>query len=1106
MKVGVFRYHIRTSLAVIGVLLSALVVWSQTSSQNYVRTIEPLFADSFDVVPYWDMARISTAYYDGLGREVQRVDEGASPDFGDVATFALYDGLGRISRAYLPTVTGGMSGNFTPQSTFEQCSASFHGDSKAYILTEYEPSLLNRPAAVKGPGSAWHYDSHCVRHTYCFNDSTAKYSCRLYTVNGSSLVNSGIYAANTLRVAVTTDENGDSTAVFTDKAGREILSRRFHEYGNADTYWVYDIYGLLRYVLSPEASTRLTTAGTCNTDVLGRYAYYYAYDQRRRLAERRLPGCGAEYFVYNRIGQPIFTQDADQRTRGEWTVIKYDSDNRIAVEGTATMPAATRATLETLWGDSLLIEEKDTQTYNEYLLCYTNRRPFPDFTPHRAYFYDDYTHWTSRMAMPTSTGYYSGGTLPPAKGRLTGTAVTDFNGTTILTLSVTDRKGGETIAAECDYFGNDCRVVNFKQYDFRGNLTKRREEITDLAEFSPLGSISQEWRHTYDTRDRLVGTTHRVNDGAWTSISSPAYDYADRIVSDVTGPSGASRTTFGYNIRGWRTAISSPYYSQTISYDSLPLQPGQGGLTLIPNGLAARYDGSPSAVSETRWTESTLTGWPVQTDNDRFIAYDEFGRVSRTFDTDSMRFNERFDYDLNGNVTEIRRGNTAAPYEWAMLYYEGNQIDEIESLTSNHDYANGVPQLPVPSDVIYDVATFSVTHDVCGRVVTDSSRGINNIAYNPSGLPTRIDIYSFTDSVNGHAYNDQVLIEYRSDGVKRAETTCHRYMGIIVRPNGTTTRRLMSDIEGRTYRGSLVRTRSGGKRLYNERGFVDILTTAAGDSLARRFYVRDYLGNVRAVVDEAGTLLQATDYLAFGLPVTSLSTALVDNRLHEGNEFQNFRGLGWSDNTARRLDNILGRFTAIDPLAEKFPDISPYASRANSPFHFIDPDGKETYAYFSPKDMKDFNTAIRVTPKNNDVNIYAHGNKDGKHIHIYNASKSKVEKMDKDGIKRILIPLISKAKETSKKTVTVILNSCYSGNGESSIGQQLSSDLKDVTIIAPNGPLGIGIQGGVFPLKTNVKILKNNKSNWNVFRGGKLIGTLPSNGKHPTSNDVKDLK
>ena len=53
-------------------------------------------------------------------------------------------------------------------------------------------------------------------------------------------------------------------------------------------------------------------------------------------------------------------------------------------------------------------------------------------------------------------------------------------------------------------------------------------------------------------------------------------------------------------------------------------------------------------------------------------------------------------------------------------------------------------------------------------------------------------------------------------------------------------------------------------------------------------------------------------------------------------EFHAFDGLSWHDNAARRLDNILGRFTAIDPLAEKYPDISPYASRANSPFHYVD--------------------------------------------------------------------------------------------------------------------------------------------------------------------------
>ena len=83
---------------------------------------------------------------------------------------------------------------------------------------------------------------------------------------------------------------------------------------------------------------------------------------------------------------------------------------------------------------------------------------------------------------------------------------------------------------------------------------------------------------------------------------------------------------------------------------------------------------------------------------------------------------------------------------------------------------------------------------------------------------------------------------------------------------------------------------------------------SSGDSIARRYYVKDYLGNVRAVVDDNGRLMQATDYLAFGLPVTTLSQPPVDNRHYEGNEFQNFRGLGWSDNPERGQVSIV-RYT-----------------------------------------------------------------------------------------------------------------------------------------------------------------------------------------------------
>ena len=44
---------------------------------------------------------------------------------------------------------------------------------------------------------------------------------------------------------------------------------------------------------------------------------------------------------------------------------------------------------------------------------------------------------------------------------------------------------------------------------------------------------------------------------------------------------------------------------------------------------------------------------------------------------------------------------------------------------------------------------------------------------------------------------------------------------------------------------------------------------------------------------------------------------------------------------ARRYDPALARFTTIDPLAEKHPDISPYAYCADNPINAVDPDGKK---------------------------------------------------------------------------------------------------------------------------------------------------------------------
>jgi RHS repeat-associated protein len=118
---------------------------------------------------------------------------------------------------------------------------------------------------------------------------------------------------------------------------------------------------------------------------------------------------------------------------------------------------------------------------------------------------------------------------------------------------------------------------------------------------------------------------------------------------------------------------------------------------------------------------------------------------------------------------------------------------------------------------------------------------------------------------------------------------------------------------------------------------------------------KDHLWNVRlsyADADGNGSVTsveirEENNYYPFGLKhkeynnIIQNSNSAASKYKYQGKELQEELGLDWYDFGARNYDASLGRWMNIDPLAEKFYNVSPYNAMMNNPIGYIDPDGRE---------------------------------------------------------------------------------------------------------------------------------------------------------------------
>ena len=105
------------------------------------------------------------------------------------------------------------------------------------------------------------------------------------------------------------------------------------------------------------------------------------------------------------------------------------------------------------------------------------------------------------------------------------------------------------------------------------------------------------------------------------------------------------------------------------------------------------------------------------------------------------------------------------------------------------------------------------------------------------------------------------------------------------------------------------------------------------------FYITDHLGNNRIVTNAVAAVVQSTQYYPFGASFADASGTSTQPYKYNGKELDQMHGLNLYDYSARYYESAIGRFTTVDPMAEMYYSISPYAYVGNNPIIRTDPTG-----------------------------------------------------------------------------------------------------------------------------------------------------------------------
>jgi RHS repeat-associated protein len=860
-------------------------------------------------------------YVDGLGRPLQDIVVGQSFLGKDIIQMHEFDELNRTVKSYLP-FTFNSNGTFLANAKIIQ---QISKGGFAYSEIDYEASPLNRPLATSSPGNAWKLGSGHEK-TFITRSNLAN---EVFHFDGFGN-GKGYYNANSLQVSIRTDENGNTSITYTNLLGQVIMTN----IENAKTYYVYDDFGRLKFVIPPKAFNKMEMTGIYSCNANASAVYSYVYDNHFNVIRKNNPGKSMKRLYYDRLDRLVLVVDGI----GNKTFKKYDVLSRQILSGIYN-------------GSAIPANENLYEVESNGSFGYTLNNSFPSSSIDvlSATFYDHYDFdrsnalSVSELSSPDVQGEYDEEVMPFVLGAITGmkTAIIESKTSEIEGYMFNKNYFDEKLNLIQNKMINQTGETEVMYTDYNFQRLPLKSKRLHRANLTSAHSSIIEKEYEYDHAGRLLKEYHQIDNGAKQLVSEKTYTEEDLLKSNALGVDASGdylqRIDYRYNIRNWLTHING---IDNSCNDQVEL--GQIGNSSSRSGggisapkkvikeldlfsMQLNYENPLGSVTPQFNGNIAQISWQSrcgESINQYDFEYDNRNQLKTAFFNEGVSMNNmiptgNFDvnvaYDLNGNIETLsRKSNSVLIDDLQYTYNDENHLINLEELS---DLTDGFKSIQSSAGFQYDQN---------GNMFRDEHKGLT-IQYNIFNLP----------SIIAYDNQDSIKIKYNGSGQKVAK---------LVKSHTA------SSWTPKYYFGEIEYSDDNVEAIY----FADGRAVPFQGAWNYEYMIKDHLGNTRVMfsdldgngkIEEAnGEVLQQNHYYPFGMKMNgpwSQVSGSENPYQYNGKEFNTEFGLDWLDYGARWYDPSIARWNAIDPLAEKFNGWSPYNYVMNNPINMVDPDGKE---------------------------------------------------------------------------------------------------------------------------------------------------------------------